>query len=159
MSLNEEVELLRQIPMFQKVEQSKLKLLAFTSERLVFQPEQVICEQGEPGDSMYVIVDGEADVIVNLPNGPLTVATLKKNSFFGEIAILCDVPRTATVKATSTLTTLRITTDLFYRLVSEFPQMTIEIMREIAARLDRTTQDLQTTRNELAELKKAGGGD
>lgn len=157
MSLNEEVDLLRQIPMFQKVEQSKLKLLAFTSERLVFQPEQVICEQGEPGDSMYVIVDGEADVIVNLPNGPLTVATLKKNSFFGEIAILCDVPRTATVKATSTLTTLRITTDLFYRLVSEFPQMTIEIMREIAARLDRTTQDLQTTRNELAELKNAGG--
>jgi CRP/FNR family cyclic AMP-dependent transcriptional regulator len=158
MSLNEEVDLLRQIPMFQKVEQSKLKLLAFTSERLVFQPDQVICEQGEPGDSMYVIVDGEADVIVNLPNGPLTVATLKKNSFFGEIAILCDVPRTATVKATSTLTTLRITTDLFYRLVSEFPQMTIEIMREIAARLDRTTQDLQTTRNELSELKKAGGG-
>lgn len=154
MSLNEEVDLLRQIPMFQKVEQSKLKLLAFTSERLVFQPDQVICEQGEPGDSMYVIVDGQADVIVNLPNGPLTVATLKKNSFFGEIAILCDVPRTATVKATSTLTTLRITTDLFYRLVSEFPQMTIEIMREIAARLDRTTQDLQTTRNELAELKK-----
>lgn len=158
MSLNEEVDLLRQIPMFQKVEQSKLKLLAFTSERLVFQPDQVICEQGEPGDSMYVIVDGEADVIVNLPNGPLTVATLKKNSFFGEIAILCDVPRTATVKATSTLTTLRITTDLFYRLVSEFPQMTIEIMREIAARLDRTTQDLQTTRNELSELKKAGEG-
>jgi CRP/FNR family cyclic AMP-dependent transcriptional regulator len=157
MSLNEEVDLLRQIPMFQKVEQSKLKLLAFTSERLVFQSDQTICEQGEPGDSMYVIVDGEADVIVNLPNGPLTVATLKKNSFFGEIAILCDVPRTATVKATSTLTTLRITTDLFYRLVSEFPQMTIEIMREIAARLDRTTQDLQTTRNELSELKKAGG--
>ena len=158
MSLNEEVDLLRQIPMFQKVEQSKLKLLAFTSERLVFQPGQVICEQGEPGDSMYVIVDGEADVIVNLPNGPLTVATLKKNSFFGEIAILCDVPRTATVKATSTLTTLRITKDLFYRLVSEFPQMTIEIMREIAARLDRTTQDLQSTRNELTELRKQEGG-
>ncbi|WP_417519637.1 cyclic nucleotide-binding domain-containing protein [Minwuia sp.] len=158
MSLNEEVDLLRQIPMFQKVEQSKLKLLAFTSERLVFQPGQTVCEQGEPGDSMYVIVDGEADVIVNLPNGPLTVAALKKNSFFGEIAILCDVPRTATVKATSTLTTLRITTDLFYRLVSEFPQMTIEIMREIAARLDRTTQDLQTTRNELTELKKQHDG-
>ncbi|WP_416900107.1 MAG: cyclic nucleotide-binding domain-containing protein [Minwuia sp.] len=158
MSLNEEVDLLRQIPMFQKVEQSKLKLLAFTSERLVFQPDQTVCEQGEPGDSMYVIVDGAADVIVNLPNGPLTVATLKKNSFFGEIAILCDVPRTATVKATSKLTTLRITKDLFYRLVSEFPQMTIEIMREIAARLDRTTQDLQSTRNELTELRKSSGG-
>ncbi len=157
MSLNEEVDLLRQIPMFQKVEQSKLKLLAFTSERLVFQPDEVVCEQGEPGDSMYVIVDGDADVIVNLPAGPLTVAQLHKNSFFGEIAILCDIPRTATVKATSKLTTLRITTDLFYRLVSEFPQMTIEIMREIAARLDRTTQDLQATQKELAELRGQQG--
>lgn len=157
MSLNEEVDLLRQIPMFQKVEQSKLKLLAFTSERLVFQPDEVVCEQGEPGDSMYVIVDGDADVIVNLPAGPLTVAQLHKNSFFGEIAILCDIPRTATVKATSKLTTLRITTDLFYRLVSEFPQMTIEIMREIAARLDRTTQDLQSTQKELAELRGQQG--
>ncbi|ANK80353.1 MAG: cyclic nucleotide-binding protein [Rhizobiales bacterium NRL2] len=158
MSLNEEVELLRQIPMFQKVEQSKLKLLAFTSERLVFQPGQVVCEQGEPGDSMYVIVDGDADVIVNLPAGPLTVAQLHKNSFFGEIAILCDIPRTATVKATTTLTTLRITTDLFYRLVAEFPQMTIEIMREIAARLDRTTRDLQLTQKELAEVREQQGG-
>lgn len=154
MSLNEEVELLRQIPMFQKVEQSKLKLLAFTSERLTFQPSQVICEQGEPGDSMYVIVAGDADVIVNMPAGPLKVAMLHKNNFFGEIAILCDIPRTATVKAVTELVTLRITKDLFYRLVSEFPQMAIEIMREIAARLDRTTQVLQQTKNELNEVKK-----
>ena len=102
MSLNEEVELLRQIPMFQKVEQSKLKLLAFTSERLTFPAGEMVCEQGEPGDSMYVIVQGDADVIVNLPNGPLTVAQLHKNSFFGEIAILCDIPRTATIKAKTT---------------------------------------------------------
>lgn len=154
MSLNEEVELLRQIPMFQKVEQSKLKLLAFTSERLTFQPGQVICEQGEPGDSMYVIVAGDADIIVNMPDGPLKVAGLHKNNFFGEIAILCDIPRTATVKAVTELVTLRITKDLFYRLVSEFPQMTIEIMREIAARLDRTTQVLQQTKNELNEVKR-----
>lgn len=154
MSLNEEVELLRQIPMFAKVEQSKLKLLAFTSERLVFQADQVICEQGDQGDSMYIIVDGSADVIVNLPAGPLTVASLKKNNFFGEIAILCDVPRTATVRASTSLTALKITKDLFYRLVSEFPLMAVEIMREIAARLDNTTQDLQSTKNELAQLKQ-----
>lgn len=157
MSLNEEVELLRQIPMFAKVEQSKLKLLAFTSERLVFQADQVICEQGDQGDSMYIIVDGAADVIVNLPSGPLTVASLQKNNFFGEIAILCDVPRTATVRASTSLTALKITKDLFYRLVSEFPLMAVEIMREIAARLDNTTQDLQATKNELSQLKQQSG--
>jgi CRP/FNR family cyclic AMP-dependent transcriptional regulator len=61
----------------------------------------------------------------------------------GEIAILCDVPRTATVRASSQTVTLRITKDLFFRLVTEFPQMSVEIMRELASRLEQTTQQLR----------------
>ena len=153
MSLNEEVDVLRNIPMFSNIEPSKLKLLAFTSERLTFQKGQLICEQGDMDDSMYVIVGGDVDVIVDLPTGPLTVASMRKNDFFGELALLCDVPRTATIQATSELTTLRISKDLFYRLATEFPQMAIEVMRVIAQRLVKTTSDLQQTKNELAEIK------
>ena len=68
---------------------------------------------------------------------------MKKNSFFGEIAILCDVPRTATIKAREPLSTLKITKDMFYRLVAEFPQMAIEIMRELAHRVEDTNQKLR----------------
>ena len=153
MSLNEEVDVLRNIPMFSNIESSKLKLLAFTSERLTFQKGQLVCEQGDVGESMYVIVGGDVDVIINLPTGPLTVASMRKNDFFGELALLCDVPRTATIQATSELTTLRISKDLFYRLATEFPQMAIEVMRVIAQRLVQTTSDLQQTKNELAEAK------
>lgn len=153
MSLNEEVELLRNIPMFANVEPSKLKLVAFTSERLTFQEDQIVCEQGEMGDSMYIIVDGSADVIIHLPNGPLKVASLAKNSFFGELAVLLDIPRTATIKATSQLTTLRISKELFYRLVTEFPQIAVEFMREIAHRLEKTTGDLEKTKRELSDVK------
>jgi CRP-like cAMP-binding protein len=141
--LNEEVELLRNIPLFAKIEPSKLKLLAFTSERLVFDAGQDLFRQGDEGDAAYIIVDGTADVKVNTPNGPLTVATMAKNDFVGEIAILCDVPRTATVTAASQLTTLKISKELFFRLISEFPQMAIEFMRELAQRLERTTAELQ----------------
>ena len=143
MSLNEEVELLRNIPLFAKIEPSKLKLLAFTSERLVFDAGQDLFHQGDEGDAAYIIVDGTADVKVNTPNGTLTVATMTKNDFVGEIAILCDVPRTATVTAASQLTTLKISKELFFRLISEFPQMAIEFMRELAQRLERTTAELQ----------------
>lgn len=143
MSLNEEVELLRNIPLFAKIEPSKLKLLAFTSERLVFETGQDLFHQGDEGDAAYIIVAGTADVKVDTPNGPLTVATMTKNDFVGEIAILCDVPRTATVTAASQLTTLKISKELFFRLISEFPQMAIEFMRELAQRLERTTAELQ----------------
>ena len=143
MSLNEEVDLLRQIPLFSNVEPSKLKLLAFTSERVTFGPGQVMVQQGDIGDAAYIIIDGDADVLVDTPDGQIKVATVGRNAIIGEIAILCDVPRTATVQAKSQLVTLRITKDLFFRLVNEFPQMAIEIMRELARRLERTTAQLQ----------------
>jgi CRP/FNR family cyclic AMP-dependent transcriptional regulator len=143
MSLNEEVEALRRIPLFAKIEPAKLKLLAFTSQRMIYKPGDVLFHQGDPGDAAYVIFGGEADVSVNTPGGPLTVAHLKQNDFVGEIAILCDVPRTATVTAVSELVTLRITKDLFFRLINDFPQIAIEIMRVLAQRLERTTADLR----------------
>lgn len=142
MSLNEEVELLRNIPMFANIEPSKLKLLAFTSERMAFKDGDVLFRQGEQGDSAYVIIGGEADVIVDTPKGPLTVAKLKRNDIVGEIAILCDVPRTATVKAATKLEAMVIAKDLFFRLIMEFPQMAVEIMRELARRLDATNRRL-----------------
>lgn len=153
MSLNEEVELLRNIPLFAKLEPSKLKLLAFTSERLTFQPEQVLFRQGDMGDAAYVLMEGEADIIVDTPQGPLTVAHLKRNDFVGEIAILCDVPRTATVQASTKLVTLRIAKELFFRLVTEFPQMAVEIMRVLAQRVERTTADLRDANAKLRQLQ------
>ena len=143
MSLQEEVELLRNIPLFAKIEPSKLKLLAFTSERLTYSQDEILFSQGDDGDSAYIIIGGEADVVVNTPGGPLVVATLKQNEIVGEIAILCDVPRTATVRAKTQLTTLRITKNIFFNLISEFPQIAVEIMRELAHRLEHTTTKLR----------------
>ncbi len=152
MSLNEDVERLRNIPLFAKIEPSKLKLLAFTAQRLTFNADESLFHQGDIGDAAYIIIDGNADVVVDTPNGPITVAQLGKNAFVGEIAILCDVPRTATVTATSELTTICISKELFFQLVGQFPQMAIEIMRELAHRLELTTRDLQEA---VTKLKAA----
>ena len=150
MSLNEEVDLLRQIPLFANIEGSKLKLLAFTSERLTYESGQELFHQGDMGDAAYLVIDGEADVMLDTPSGAIRVAGVARNDIVGEIAILCDVPRTATVVARSELVTLRITKELFFRLVTEFPQMAVEIMRELARRLEKTTAQLQ------AAISKAG---
>ncbi|MBN33602.1 MAG: cyclic nucleotide-binding protein [Rhodospirillaceae bacterium] len=143
MSLQQDVDLLRNIPLFAKIEPSKLKLLAFTAERLTFSQGDVLCRQGDEGDSAYIIIDGEADVLVNTDAVEVTVATLKTNDFLGETAILCDVPRTATVQAKTDLEALMISKDLFFQLIYQFPSMSIEIMRELASRVERTTAQLR----------------
>lgn len=142
MSLDKELELLKQVPIFAKVAPSNLKLLAFVSERLCFAEGDVLFEQGGDGDSAYVIIKGHVDVTVDSPNGPIVVATLNEKQIVGEIAILCDVPRTATVRAGCEVDALRVTKDLFVKLSGEFPQMAIEVMKEISLRLQTTTGQL-----------------
>jgi CRP-like cAMP-binding protein len=153
-SLKEEVELLQRIPMFAQVEPAKLKLLAFTSPRVAFEPGQILFNQGDRGDAAYLVVEGEAEVLVNTPAGQLQVADVGKNAFVGEIAILCDVPRTATIRARGRLVTLRIDKDLFMRLIAEFPSMAIGIMRELAARLEHNNRRLREALAENETLKK-----
>ena len=143
--MQDEVEILRRIPLFAKMEPARLKLLAFTSQRLAFAAGQVLFNQGETGDSAYIVMDGLADVSIATPSGPVVVATVGRNAIIGEIAILCDVPRTATVTAKADLHALRIDKETFFRLVNEFPQMAVEIMRELAQRLEKTNQQLRAT--------------
>jgi CRP/FNR family transcriptional regulator, cyclic AMP receptor protein len=142
MTLQQDVDVLRKIPLFAKIEPARLKLLAFTSEHVEFQPGEPMCRQGEPGDAAYIVLDGAADVVVQSPRGPMTVASVGRNDIVGEIAILCDVPRTATVMVTTPLVALRVSKDGFFNLITQFPQVGVEVMHELASRLHQTTQRL-----------------
>ena len=143
MSIDQEVETLRRIPIFAQIEPAKLKLMAFASERVTYKPGQVLFKQGERGDAAFIILKGTADIPISSGNGPLRIASLSENEIIGEIAILCDIPRTATVQAVTELTTLRITADLFFRMLMDFPEMGVEIMRVLAHRLEQTTAQLR----------------
>ena len=149
MSLQQEVDLLRKIPMFAKIEPAKLKLLAFTSERLSYSDGDVLFHQGDAGDAAFIIISGQAEISIDTDEGPLVVARLSDHDFVGEIAILCDVPRTATVTAVTNLEALRIAKELFFRLIKEFPEIAIEVMRELAHRVENTNTRLRDV---------AGGG-
>jgi CRP/FNR family cyclic AMP-dependent transcriptional regulator len=154
MSLQRDVEVLRNIPLFAKVEPAKLKLLAFTSEHVEYMGGDILFRQGDPGDAAYILLDGSADILVDTPQGTVRVAQLNKNQIVGEIAILCDVPRTATVVASDRLATMRISKDGFFNLVTQFPQVAVEIMHELAERLHHTTQQLTDVSLRLRQAEK-----
>jgi len=150
MNLNEEVEVIKGVPIFSKIEPAKLKLIAFTGERMTYRAGQEVCHQGDLGEAMYVILGGAADVLIETDKGQIRVAELKKNGFFGETAILLAAPRNATIKASESLLTLKISKDMFYSLVAEVPQMAIEVMRELAQRVEETTKKLSEATAKLA---------
>jgi CRP-like cAMP-binding protein len=149
MLLKDEVELLRRTPLFCKVPPAKLKLLAFTSDRVKYSEGQILFRQGDAGDAAYVVLTGTAEVLINADGGQIKVAVIEPNSVVGEIAILCDVSRTATVRASAPLEALRISKEHFLKMLTDFPDMGIEIMRELAERLIDTTAKLTEAQNRL----------
>ena len=136
MNIQDDVEALKRIPLFSKVESAKLKLMAFASERAQFQAGDVLFRQGDTADAAYIILEGKADVLVETPGGPLKVAEVDKGAFVGEIGILCDIPRTATVQANAPMTSLKITKELFFQMVTDFPSIGVEVMRVLAHRIE-----------------------
>lgn len=140
--LMNEVELLRRVPLFSGIDAAKLKLLAYTSDVVTYRSGQVLFRGGDVGDAAYVIIKGDAEVSVTTDGGEVPVAQLHDGDFLGEIAILCDTPRTATVTASSELKTLRIRKEPFFQLMRQFPEMAIEMTRLMAERLTRTTAEL-----------------
>ena len=155
MSLQQEFELLRQVRFFADIEPAKLKLLAFMSQRVGFDDGKIVCHQGDPGDAAYLIIDGKADIVLEGPAGPITVATLGANDIVGEMAILCDAPRNATVRAHGRLVALKIAKGPFMQMVREFPAMAVSIMQELAHRIDSMNHQLRSATSELQRLREA----
>jgi CRP/FNR family cyclic AMP-dependent transcriptional regulator len=157
MSLQQEFELLRRVPIFAEIEPARLKLLAFMSERVGFDPGKRLMQQGDAADAAYLIIEGHAEVILETPAGPVIVATLGANESVGEMGILGNVPRNATVCAKDRVIALRISKEPFMRMVREFPSMAVAIMQELAQRLEATNQQLSTALAEVKRLREGAG--
>jgi|SRR3989338_904665 len=147
MSLEQEIELIRQFPIFSKIQPAMQKLLCFTAERLTYDAGQVMFNAGDPGDAAYIVIEGSVEISVPTPAGPIVVNTLGRNEILGEIAIFGDVPRTATAKAISKLETLKISKELFIKVIRENPDAAIELIKILAMRLVNTTTQLTRTRS------------
>lgn len=151
MLLKDEVRMLRQVPLFAGLEPTKLKLLAFTSDRVSYGAGEVLFLQGDVGDAAYVILDGRAEILADSASGQIKVAEVGANSIVGEIAILCDAARTATVKAATPIDALRIRKEQFIKLLTDFPEVTIAVMRVLAERLSQTTLALTEERSKASQ--------
>lgn len=153
MLLKDEVQMLRRVPLFSGVEPAKLKLLAFTSDRVGYRAGEILFHQGDSGDAAYVVLTGRAEILVDSPSGQFKIAEVENNAIVGEIAILCDVARTATVRAVTAVEALRIRKEHFIKLLTDFPEITIEVMRVLADRLSHTTSELTAARSRARQAE------
>jgi len=151
MSIHAEVELLRKVPLFASIDTAKLKLLAFTSERIVFPQGATLFREGERGDCAYLLLSGQVDVSLDTNGNGVVIATIGQHNVVGEMALLGDMPRSASVTAKEPVEALRIRKEQFFQLLQDLPQMTLEIMRELALRLNSANRELAAAHARLAQ--------
>ena len=155
MDLKTEAEMLHKVPMFSKLELSKLKLLAFTSELCTFDGGEVLFEAGDAADSAYVIMDGEVEIVVETGAGPVVEGVLGPNELFGELGVLTSSPRSATIRARDGLVALRISDEMFLKLLAENPEAALDVMRQLSDKLVRSQGQFIALQKQLREREPA----
>lgn len=119
------------VPLFANLSRRHLKKVAATGRLVRFHDGSAIVRVGEPGDALFVVLDGE----VSVQRPGLSGLSLGLGSFFGELAVLDDGPRTASVIAVGEVVCLTINQARFLKLLRDEPTIAVVVLKEVAARL------------------------
>ncbi len=157
MDVFEEAEMLRKVPFFGGLDPAKLKLLAFTSRALRFASGESLMRAGERADSAYVILEGEVEILGKTNAGEFVVAVQGRNALIGEMGVIMNVPRTATVRAKDAVRALRIADEVFLRLLTENPDCALHVMRVLSTRLAVGTREMESLKGQLQEAQAVPG--
>jgi CRP/FNR family cyclic AMP-dependent transcriptional regulator len=130
------IELLKRVPLFAGCSKSELRELAKTADELDLREGTVLTREGRPGREFFVLVEGTARV----SKAGRKIAELGAGEWFGEIALITNSPRTATVTATSPVDVLVITDRRFRTLVETMPSIALKVLSCVGERLARDAQ-------------------
>lgn len=155
MDLAEETDLLRKIPMFAKMETSKLKLLAFASEMVSFEDGDIVFHSGDSADYAYVIMEGAVDVITETDKGPVVSVTLSQNQLIGELGVLNNTPRIATLVANGQLLAMKITAEMFFRILRENAEVALDVIRMLSDKITSTHEKVELLQKQVNQQAQA----
>lgn len=125
------IELLKRVPLFSGCSKSELRELAKSADELDIREGTVLTREGRPAREFFVLIDGTARVT----KGEKKIADLGAGDWFGEIALITNSPRTATVTATSPGDVLVITDRRFHSVVETMPSIALKVLATVGERL------------------------
>lgn len=134
---NTKVDALKRSPLFEGLSRKQLAHLARLTDDLEVAPGTVLCRESSRGQEFFVIIDGRATVT----RGGEAVATLGSGDFFGEIALLERVVRTATVTAATPLSFFVVSEQAFHSVLETDPSIERKVLRALVRRVSSASAD------------------
>jgi len=131
---DEKLELLRRVPLFSRMSGRDLLRVGMLADEVDLEKERVLMRQGERGEEMFVLVQGQASI----ERDGQRIGLRGAGDFFGEIALLDGGPRTATVRLTTDSRLLVIGRRDFHAMIDEFPEIRMRVLEALAQRVRST---------------------
>jgi len=132
---DKKVEIIRQVPLFSECSKRELAEVAALADEIDIPEGRELIREGERGREFFVLLDGSADVRVKGRRR----SEMNAGDFFGEIALVTDTPRSATVETTSPVRALVITDRSFRRLLERSPGIQLKVLQALAKRVAPAT--------------------
>ncbi|MEL6220208.1 MAG: cyclic nucleotide-binding domain-containing protein [Pseudomonadota bacterium] len=138
MPLTDTLAVMRKMPLFRQLDDRRIRVIAMTGQVLRLRTGERLWEKGDPGDSVLIVLSGEADVLFPLPDSPTetSIAVLGEGELVGEMAVLTGRPRSTAIAARSDLEVLQIEGTTVLGLLREFPELALEVIKVLALRLE-----------------------
>jgi CRP/FNR family transcriptional regulator, cyclic AMP receptor protein len=133
---NSKVDLIKGVPLFASASKQELAEIASIADEIDLPEGKVLIREGDTGREFFVLIDGTADVTQKGKR----ISTLGPGDFFGEIALVSRIPRTATVTTTSPARALVISAHDFRSLVDRSPAVALQVLEAVAERLPTAIQ-------------------
>ena len=140
LSTIERVLFLKGAELFNQIASEDLVPVAMVAQEAHFNAGEMLVRQGDPGDCLYVIVDGEASIVIR---GVGEVARRQAKGSVGEMGLISRSPRTADCLALTDITALKIEQDDFWELLAEKPPLALGVIKALSQRLDEAVTNLQ----------------
>ena len=157
LSTVERIIFLKEVPFFQSLKFDQLKVLAGVCEEELFEEDAQIFEQGDPGGTLYVVINGRVGIErEGKRKGSFKrLATIEAHSYFGEMSLFDESPRSAAAIAIQDTLTLQLRREPLIALIRQYPDLSLELINVLSQRLRAANdQIVQLTRSKPRELQK-----
>ena len=146
---------LRGIQIFEGLSVSELAAIASVMEEAVYDKGSTIIREGEPGETMYMIIGGEVSVLKGQEGGhEIELDRMGSGGYFGEMALFEDQVRSATIRAEEETRLLVLHKREFGEIVREYPQIALHICKELSNRLRKLHAKVQGLEKDMGEVQE-----
>jgi len=153
MSVNSDVQLLQQVPLFSKVDPAHLQVLVFSSKRKTISDGDFLFKKGKSGAAAFFVLSGRGVVRASNSSSSAIIAKVERGTLLAETSMVGRIPYSISVQADKNLQVLKLTNETFIRVCEEFPEVGKKVLGVLADKLDLSLQGFKDVQHQFENAK------